>query len=308
MGVFYSTEELPNFKHPVITIGTFDGVHMGHKTILRQVADMAKAVDGTSILVTFHPHPRKVVFPNKPMHILTPLEEKIALVNNEGIEHVIVAPFTKEFAQCSAEEYVNDFLVKQIRPHTIVIGYDHQFGHDRKGNIELLEQLSAAGGYQVKEIPAQMIQDAAVSSTKVRTAIQSGDVADAADMLERYYTLRGKVTKGAQLGNTIGYPTANILPNDAEQIIPAMGVYAVTVEHSNNTYKGMLNIGVKPTVSEEQKLTIEVNIFNFDQDIYNEELNISFVSRLRAEQKFNSLDELKAQLAKDKEQVLQVLA
>ncbi|MEZ5015903.1 MAG: bifunctional riboflavin kinase/FAD synthetase [Flavipsychrobacter sp.] len=308
MAVFYSTDALPEFKNPVITIGTFDGVHMGHKTILNKVKEIAEKVDGTSILITFNPHPRKVIFPYMPMQILTPLDEKIKHINAEGIEHIIIAPFTKEFAQLSAEAYIKDFLVGQIKPHTIVIGYDHQFGHDRKGDITLLKKLSSTYNYQVEEIEAQLIKDAAVSSTKIRAALLEGDVEHAANMLEYDYKMKGTVEKGAQLGRTIGYPTANVTPETSDQIRPANGVYAVYITHNNTTYKAMLNIGVKPTVSKELSLTIEAHIFDFDRTIYGEEIAITFVKHLRAEQKFSSIDALKAQLDIDKEHALKALA
>lgn len=308
MAVYYATDKLPEFKNPVITIGTFDGVHMGHKKILNKVAEIAQKVDGTSILITFNPHPRKVIFPDMPMQILTPLDEKIKHIEAQGISHVIIAPFTKEFAQLSAEAYIKDFLVGQIQPHTIVIGYDHQFGNDRKGDISLLKALSGTYHYEVKEIEAQLIKDAAVSSTKIRAALLEGNVEHAATMLEYHYEMKGKVVKGAQLGRTIGYPTANISPNDEEQIRPANGVYAAYITHGNVKYKAMLNIGVKPTIGSELALTIEAHLFHFDKDIYNEEVAITFIKRLREEQKFNSVDELKEQLHRDKQNALEALS
>lgn len=307
MAVYTSTEALPAFKNPVITIGTFDGVHIGHKTILKEIVDHAKEVQGESILLTFEPHPRKVIFPDKPLQLLTPLEEKLELVKATGVDHIVVVPFTKEFANLTAEEYVKDFLVAQFKPHSIVIGYDHQFGNDRKGDINLLKQLSELYNYKVFEISAQLIHDAAVSSTKVRKAVSSGDMAEATNMLGRPYSLTGEVVKGAQLGNTIGYPTANVKPSSSEQILPANGVYAVKVIHDGNTYNAMLNIGIRPTVSNELSLHIEANIFDFEQDIYGQQLTLQFIARLRDEQKFPSIDDLKQQLGKDKEAALKVL-
>lgn len=308
MAVYTSTDALPDFKNPVITIGTFDGVHIGHKTILKEIVDHAKEVQGESILLTFEPHPRKVIFPDKPLHLLTPLHEKLELVKATGVDHIIVVPFTKAFANLTAEEYISDFLVKQFKPHSIVIGYDHQFGNDRKGDINLLKQLSEQYGYKVFEISAQLIHDAAVSSTKVRNAVSSGDMIEATNMLGRPYAITGIVVKGAQLGNTIGFPTANVQPNSSEQLLPANGVYAVKVIHDGNEYHAMLNIGIRPTVSNELSLHIEAHIFNFDEDIYGQELTLQFISRLRDEQKFPSLEHLKQQLSLDKENAIQVLA
>lgn len=307
MAVYTSTDALPNFKDPVITIGTFDGVHIGHKTILKEIVDHAKEVQGESILLTFEPHPRKVIFPDKPLQLLTPLDEKLELVKATGVDHIVVVPFTKAFANLTAEEYISDFLVKQFKPHSIVIGYDHQFGNDRKGDINLLKQLSEQYRYKVYEISAQLIHDAAVSSTKVRKAVSSGDMTEAANMLGRPYSLTGEVVKGAQLGNTIGFPTANIQPNSSEQILPANGVYAIKAIYKGDVYNAMLNIGIRPTVSNELSLHIEANIFDFDQDIYGEQLTIQFITRLRDEEKFPSIDHLKQQLSKDKEDALNAL-
>lgn len=301
MAVYYSTKDMPGFTNPVLTIGTFDGVHSGHSVILKQVCEHAASVGGESILITFEPHPRKLIFPDQEIQIITPLDKKLELIAAAGINHVVVVPFTKEFAELSAREYVSGFLVGQFKPSAIVIGYDHHFGNDRKGDINLLRELKDDYGFEVVEIPEQHIQNAAVSSTKVRNAIAAGEVVEAAQMLGRNYTLSGKVTKGAQLGRTIGYPTANIVPNHTEQIIPANGVYAVRVKYGSEIYKAMLNIGYRPTVSSEQKLHVEAHIFDFSGDIYNEQLELEFIERLRDEQKFSSVDMLKAQLDKDAE-------
>jgi len=307
MAIYYSIDDLPDFASPVITIGTFDGVHMGHKVILNEVHSYGRKTGVETVLLTFEPHPRKLIFPDQPIQILTPLDKKVGLITNEGIQHIVVVPFTREFANMSAEEYVSDFLVKLFKPSTIIIGYDHQFGHDRKGNINLLKEMKEQGGFDVVEIPAQLIDEAAVSSTKIRNAIKSGAVSEATTMLGRNYTLLGTVQKGAQIGRTIGYPTANIVPNHKEQIIPANGVYAVKVKYAGNEYGAMLNIGFRPTVSSDKTLHVEAFIFDFSADIYNEEIELSFIERLRDEQKFNSLDELKAQLAKDEAAAKKVL-
>lgn len=299
MAIYYNTDELTTFSNAVITIGTFDGVHLGHHTILQQVVSHAKELGGESIVLTFEPHPRKLLFPDQPVKIITPLGEKIKLINNAGIDHVFVVPFTKEFASLSAEAYIKDFLVKYLHPKGIVIGYDHQFGHDRTGDIKLLETLKFESGFDVFEIPAKQIEDAAVSSTKIRNALSSGNINDANEMLGRQYSLRGKVISGAKLGRTIGFPTANIKQLDSEQIIPGNGVYGVKAIVDNTTYNGMMNIGIRPTVSNELSLHIEAHLFDFNQDIYNKEIEIRFSVRLRDEQRFPSLEALKEQLAND---------
>jgi riboflavin kinase/FMN adenylyltransferase len=300
MAVYYNTEGLPVFRNAVITIGTFDGVHMGHHAILQQVVQHAKDRSGESILLTFEPHPRKILFPNQPIKLLTPLKEKIKLLTEAGIKHIVVVPFTLAFADLSAEAYISDFLVKLFHPSDIVIGHDHHFGHDRKGNIYLLKQLETTYNYHISEIPAQLIDEAAISSTKIRNALTEGRVEDAAIMLGRSYSLSGTVIRGAQIGNKIGFPTANLQPANPDQLIPANGVYAVQVKWDSRQYNGMLNIGVRPTVSNDHQLHIEVNIFDFNEDVYDEEIELQFITRLRDEQKFPSVDALKEQLEKDK--------
>jgi riboflavin kinase / FMN adenylyltransferase len=308
MAVYYDINTLPRFKNAVITIGTFDGVHMGHRVILQQVMQQAREVNGESILLTFEPHPRKIVFPDQPLKLITTLEEKIELITETGIEHIVVVPFTKEFAALSAQEYIEEFLVKKINPNSIVIGYDHHFGSDRKGNIDMLKDFEAKHNYTVYEIPAQLIEEAAVSSTKIRNAIAEGQAEDATKMLGRPYTIKGIVSKGAQLGRTIGYPTANMVPIDADKLVPGNGVYAIKAHLVSGEYKGMLNIGVRPTVSNDPQLHIEAHLFEFSSNIYGETIELELVARLRNEQKFNSLDALKEQLANDKLAAQQALA
>ena len=246
MAVFYSTDNLPSFRNPVLTIGTFDGVHKGHQAILKDVVQQAKAIDGESILITFEPHPRKLIYPEQSLQLLTTLDEKIKLIEATGIRHIVVTPFNTAFASLTAEEYMRDFLVKKFQPEHIVIGYDHRFGHDRAGNLDLLQSISGQYGFTVNEIPAQKIDEAAVSSTKIRKALESGDVTGAHAMLGRAYTLSGTIVTGAQIGRKLGFPTANIQPADADQLIPANGVYAVLANVNGMQYKAMLNIGIRP--------------------------------------------------------------
>lgn len=205
MAVFYDIQDLPGFKNAVITIGTFDGVHKGHKAILQEVVNHANGVNGESVLLTFEPHPRKLLFPDQPLGIITPLHKKLQLISEAGIQHLVVVPFTKEFAGLSAQEYIEHFLVGIFQPHSIIIGYDHHFGHDRKGDLKLLEKCAQDGGYELIEIPPQLIEDAAVSSTKIRHAITEGRMEDASHMLGRHYSLRGTVVHGNKLGRTLGY-------------------------------------------------------------------------------------------------------
>ncbi len=306
MGVFSDIHHLPDFKNAVVTIGTFDGVHLGHKEILKEVVNYAKMVNGESVLITFDPHPRKLLFPNQQLGLLTPLATKINLILNAGIEHIVVMPFTKEFAQKTANEYIINFISGLFHPHTIIIGYDHRFGCDRKGDINLLKQFGPNLGYQVKEIPAQLIDDAAISSTKIRNFLILGQISNANKMLGRFYSLAGIVVHGNKLGRTIGYPTANIKPNDSDQLLPALGIYAIKVIHNNNTYCGMLNIGYNPTVTDKKELRIEANIFDFNEDIYGQNIEILFIEKTRDEQKFGSLIELKDQLHRDKMDAIRI--
>ena len=307
MAVFFNIHELPAFRNAVLTVGTFDGVHKGHKAILQEVVNHARAMDGESVLLTFEPHPRKLLFPNQPLGIITPLQQKLQLITEAGIQHIVVVPFTREFANLSAQEYIENFMVGIFHPYSIIIGYDHRFGNDRKGDIRLLEKHEQDYQYELIEIPAQLIDDATVSSTKIRNAITDGKVEEAAHMLGRNYSFSGRVVHGNKLGRTLGYATANLEPEEREQIIPAMGIYAIQAMHNGTRYNGMMSIGYNPTVTDKKELKIEANLFDFDKDIYGETLEIFFVKKLRDEQKFESLEALKAQLHKDKEDTLNLL-
>lgn len=309
MQVFYGTEKLPLFPNAVLTIGTFDGLHEGHRRILASVVAEAKARKGTSILITFHPHPRKLIQPDQPLKLLTSLRERLALIDEAGMDVAVVVPFTAAFASQSAHEYISNFLLRRFRPELIIIGYDHRFGQDRAGDISLLRQYAADSGFSVFEIPAQLIDDAAVSSTKIRKALAAGGVEEASLMLGEEYRLSGRVSRGAQLGRTIGYPTANIIPEDPEKMIPHSGVYAVRV-YAEGAFEagGMMNIGVNPTVSSTHIQKLEVHLFDFSGDLYDRELEIRFVARIRDEQKFSDLDALKMQLALDEAQARKLLA
>jgi riboflavin kinase/FMN adenylyltransferase len=273
-------------------------------------AEAAK-VKGETVIITFHPHPRMVVSSQKPdIQLLNTLEEKIILLQAQGLDNLVIVPFTEVFANQSAEEYIADFLVQRFHPHTIIIGHDHHFGKGRTGNYQLLENKGAEYNYTVKEIPVHMLQDVTISSTKIRESLLEGNIATANTYLNYPYFFSGKVVKGNQLGRTIGYPTANLIIENEHKLVPGNGVYAVEIKvaHSaenpkpsvlHRSLKGMMNIGVRPTVDGTKK-TIEVNIFDFDEDIYGQIITVTLIKHLRSEQKFNGLDALKAQLAKDK--------
>ena len=310
MTVYTNIQDLPIFNHSVITIGTFDGVHYGHQQILELMKSAAKQVNGETVIITFHPHPRKIIGTNKaPIFLLNTLEEKINLLEKYGIDHLVIIPFTEKFAQQTAEDYISDFLVNTFHPHTIIIGHDHRFGKDRTGDFQLLADKALEWGYQVKEIPGYMLNNITISSTKIREALLKGDIENAHDLLSYDYYFTGKVVKGNQLGRTIGYPTANIEMIDENKLIPCNGVYSVLVTNEKlkiNQQGGMMNIGYRPTV-EGNTRTIEENLFDFDQSLYDETLTITLKKYLRSEVKFSGLDELKKQLEKDKQAALDSL-
>ncbi|GDX51026.1 riboflavin biosynthesis protein [Bacteroidota bacterium] len=307
MKVYHSINNLPLFKNPVITIGTFDGVHEGHRNLIQKIKSLSNEKQGESVLITFDPHPRLVVYPDdKSLRILTTLNEKISLLKKEGVDHLIVVPFTKEFSLLSAKDYLQNFLIEKLHPSIIVTGYNHSFGHHRDGNIEMLRRFENEFHYKVEELNKQLVDDIAVSSTRVRIALNEGDIELATDLLGHSYSISGIVVHGQHLGNKIGFPTANISINNSLKLIPADGVYAVRVNYKNEKLKGMMNIGNRPTVDGLHH-KLEVHLLDFNKDLYNEELEIHFVKQLREEKKFSSVDELKEQLKLDKENTITVL-
>ena len=308
MRVHTDLSQMQDVHRPVLTTGTFDGVHRGHRKVLDRLKELARKEAGESVLFTFHPHPRMVLYPgDNDLKLLTTQEEKIALLEAAGLDHLLVVPFSRQFSRMHATEYVRDVLVGAIGVHAVVIGYDHRFGRNREGDLPLLHQLGEAYDFQVEEIPAQEVDHMKVSSTKIRHALLEGDLHTANELLGHPYSLSGIVVKGDQRGRTIGYPTANIAVVDPLKLVPGNGVYAVTVELSSGRHKGMMSIGVRPTVAEGLERSIEVNIFELDRDIYGEPITVRLLEFLRTEEKFNSMDALRAQMAKDKEAALQRL-
>ncbi len=299
MRIFRDLQDLPSFSRSVVTIGTFDGVHFGHQQIISKINDLAAELEGESILITFHPHPRTIVNNAQKVELLSPLEEKLSLFKRYGIDNVVVVPFTRSFSQQSPRAYIKDFLVRNFAPKVIVIGYDHRFGKDRGGDIELLRGMSDEFAYSVKEISPQQVDDLAVSSTKIRRALAAGDVQQAGNLLGHEYEIRGVVIRGQQLGRKIGFPTANIQAEDPDKLIPKNGVYAVRALLRDTLFKGMLNIGVRPTVDEAAVRSIEVHLFDFEQNIYGDKISVQLVKKLRSEKKFADLQELIAQLQRD---------
>lgn len=307
MRIYYSLDDFSPVPNAVVTSGTFDGVHVGHKKILSRLKEVALKNSGESVVITFWPHPRLVLYPNDTeLRLLNTFEEKAELLKQQGVQHLLRIPFTKEFSQLTSEEFITNILVKKIGTKKLVIGYDHHFGKNREGSFEQLKLNGPKYGFDVEEIPRQDVEHVAVSSTVIRKAIESADISTANQLLGQPYSMSGRVIKGDQIGRTLGYPTANIEIDSIHKLIPADGIYAVRVQHSEQVYTGMLYIGNRPTIDGTKKV-IEVNIFNFQKDIYGESLTIEFQAFIRGDLKFNSLDELKLQMQADKVSALSVL-
>ncbi len=334
MQVYRSIDNLPLFKNAVVTIGTFDGVHLGHQQIIKQLKEEAERINGETVIITFHPHPRTIVAAGKTIHLLTTLNEKIILLDEFGIDHLVVVPFDENFSNQTPEAYVQQFLYEKFHPHTLIIGYDHRFGKDRKGDYHLLENMGKTSGFSVKEIPEQVINEVTISSTRIRESLLKADLQTANSYLGYTYFFEGMVVDGNKLGRTLGYPTANIIIHDENKLVPANGIYVAEAEivnretsnvkgesptnrdrssdvnsspftaHRSPLLQGMMSIGVRPTVDGNNR-TIEMNIFDFEKDIYGCTMKIFVCCYLRPELKFDSLDELKLQIDKDKQDSLQ---
>ncbi len=319
MKVHSDIHHLPPFRKAVVTIGTFDGVHLGHRQIIDQLKKEALAIGGETVLVTFHPHPRKILPGHQPVPLLNTLAEKTELLEAQGIDHLVVVPFTPAFSAQTAEAYVEAFLMARFQPHTVIIGYDHRFGQNRSGDFKLLEKYAAQHAFKLIEIPGQLIDTVTISSTRIRHALLEGNAAEARRLLGYDYFFEGTVVEGNKLGRVLGYPTAN-LQVEEEKLVPGNGIYAVTAEVRSRKSEvgafalpsgfspqpsdfkllnGMMSIGVRPTVGGTPR-TIEVNLFDFNKDIYGCTLRVYLKKYLRPEEKFESLEALKEQLAKDK--------
>lgn len=305
MNVYQSVEEIKPIKRPVLTLGMFDGVHIGHQSILKQLNTIAKEIDGESVLITFNPHPRMVLQPNCDLKFLNTLEEKEAILRQFELKHLIIQAFTKDFSQVTSVEFVKNLLVDQIKIDTLVIGYDHHFGKNREGNFEQLQVLSKEYGFNLIQLQAVEENDIAVSSTKIRNALIEGNIEYANKALNYHYPLSGEVVHGDKIGRTLGFPTAN-LQVDPNKLIPKDGVYAVDVFVDNQKYLGLLSIGFRETVTNSREHRVEVNILDFDQEIYGEIIRLEFLGHLRDEKKFDSLDDLIIAMNQDKENTIDI--
>jgi riboflavin kinase/FMN adenylyltransferase len=302
MKVHYNLQDLPPFNNGVITTGAFDGVHKGHQKIIGRMKEIAANIGGETIIITFHPHPRKITssIPGE-IKQLTCLNERIVLLEKSGIDHLVVIPFDYQFSNLSAADYINQFLVANFHPHTIIVGYDHKFGKGRTGDFELLKHMGLTIGFNVEQINEQVVGNEIVSSTQIRNYLSEKNLQKANELLGYAYFFDGFIVRGNQIGRTIGFPTANLHINDEEKLIPANGVYAVRVKGAcfgDKIFDGMMNIGVRPTVDGHKKV-IEVNIFDFNEDIYEQTITVMVYDYIRGEVKFNGLDALKAQLNED---------
>ena len=307
MNIYHNLDAFEKLDYAVVTSGTFDGVHIGHKKILSRLREISQLSGGQTVVLTFWPHPRTVVSEDsQSLQLLSTIEEKIALFAQLGIDHLAIIPFTRSFSELSSEDFIRQILVDNIGTKKLVIGYDHRFGKNREGSFEFLKENCSQYGFEVEEIPRQDIEDMAISSSRIRKALVTGQIHEANELLGRPYSISGTVVKGKQLGRTIGFPTANLHPEESYKLIPQNGVYAIRAIYKDEIFKGMLNIGVRPTVDGTSK-TIEANLFDFDREIYGEELRVELLHYLRPEQKFDGLPALVAQINLDKERAVALL-
>ncbi|MDD2381545.1 MAG: bifunctional riboflavin kinase/FAD synthetase [Mariniphaga sp.] len=304
--------DISSFKarNPVVTIGTFDGVHLGHQQVISRLKDISRDYDGESVIFTFSPHPRLVVSPEETnLRLLTTLEEKKALFARSGIDHLIIFPFTKAFSQLSYSEFVEDILVKKLHTHCLVVGYDHRFGKNREGGYGYLQQCAERLGFKIEKLEALSVCNDHVSSTRIRDALEEGSIERANQLLGYTFTLHGTVVEGKRVGRKIGFPTANMVASDPNKIIPGYGVYAVEVKFNGKQLRGMLNIGTRPTFNKNaDNRSIEVHIFDFSDDIYNEEITLVFAGKIRDEKKFSGAEALIEQLRKDQLTAIEILS
>lgn len=306
MKIFSNIRDFKSDKKTVVTVGTFDGVHLGHQKILEIINDQACKYNYSSALLSFWPHPRNIIRSNNEIKMLTTLDEKIELLNEKGLDNLIIHPFDFELSKMEPLDYINDFLIKSLNAAIIVVGYDHRFGKDRSGGIETLKNVQDNFGFKLIEIPAQEIQKITAGSSKIREELNNGNIERANILLGYDFFINAKVEAGSKIGRQLGFPTANFNIN-SEKIIPMNGVYACRVKVKNTWFDSMMNIGKRPTIDNQEKIILEAHLFDFNDDIYNEDVKIKLIQRIRNEIKFSSLELLKEQLKKDKNQIINIL-
>ncbi|NOS90661.1 MAG: bifunctional riboflavin kinase/FAD synthetase [Cyclobacteriaceae bacterium] len=307
MRIYHQIDDFTRLTNAVVTSGTFDGVHLGHQKILARLKDVAEKSGGETVVITYWPHPRLLLKPeDTSLKLLNTFEEKAELLKEQGIQHLLRIPFTKEFSQLTSKEFISSILIDKIGTKKLVIGYDHRFGNNREGSFEQLKLSAPAYGFDVEEIARQDVDHVTVSSSKIRKALEEADLDTASHLLGRKYSMSGRVVKGDKLGRVLGYPTANIDLDSRLKLIPSDGIYAVTILYEHTLYKGMLYIGNRPTV-DGSKRVIEVNLFNFSKEIYGETLTVYFHQLIRLDSKFQDLEALKTQLGLDKLDALRLL-
>lgn len=307
MKIYNNINDFKKVSHAIVTIGTFDGVHLGHQAIFKKMKEAADAEGGETVVITFHPHPRLVLqIDSSNLRFINTQAKKIELMEEAGIDNLVNIQFTKAFSRISSETFIRDYIVDKVVPSRLVIGYDHHFGKNRMGDFRRLYDLGHKLGFRVDRIPVQDVENIAVSSTKIRKALEAGDVKKANLLLGYAYSLTGKVIRGNELGRTIGFPTANIQVDNVYKLITNPGVYACFINWQGKVYKGMGNIGYRPTI-QPGELTIEVHIFDFNEDVYGQEITIRFIDRIRDEQKFDSISGLRNQLLHDRETAQNIL-
>ncbi len=308
MKIYNNFSDFVKVPNAIVTIGTFDGVHLGHQAILKDMVKTAKDIGGETVVITFYPHPRQVLNINAAnLRFITTQEEKLQLLEKSGVDNVVVVNFTKEFSRVSSEDFIRDYIIEHINPVKLVIGYDHHFGNNRMGDFNLLSEMQNKYNFQVQRIEAHDVENIAVSSTKIRHSLQQGDIERANALLGYQFSYIGKVVSGNKIGREIGYRTANIEVEREFRLIETSGVYATYVDYEGKEYKSMTYIGKKPTVNNDEVENIEVHLFDFDGDLYNKEIKVRFVKRVRGEQKFESLDALKRQIQIDEKNIKEIL-
>jgi riboflavin kinase/FMN adenylyltransferase len=308
VNIYTDLDKFIGINKPVLTIGTYDGVHLGHQKIIHYLNSKAKKIGGESVVFTFHPHPRMVLNPDDHnLELIQTIDERIKKLEQAGVDHLIVFPFSKEFSRLTAVEFIRDILVNKIGIHTLVVGYDHQFGRNREGTMAHLEELAPIYNFDVEEISAFMKDEVKISSTKIRNALKIGDTPEAEKYLGEFFELEGKVVGGDQIGTKIDFPTANIHLKEDYKLIPGIGVYAVRAIIDNKEFSAMCNIGVRPTIKANGEKRIEVNIFDYSQDLYGQNIKVKFIRKVRDEKTFANLDELKNQLIKDESKCRAIL-